>query len=66
MSKTYKIVSALVIIVVVAIGGYYFYQQHRARKAGMLTENIVHRGRHLDGRFHRAHRCARAAGLRHD
>ncbi len=44
MSKTYKIVSTLVIIAVVVIGGYYLYQQHRARKAGMLTENITHEG----------------------
>ena len=44
MSKTYKIVSTLVIVVVVAVGGYYLYQQHRARKAGMLTESIVHQG----------------------
>src|ERR1700676_354381 len=44
MSKTYKIVSGLVIIAVVAVGGYYLYQQHRARKAGVLTENIVHQG----------------------
>ncbi|HLI78378.1 MAG TPA: hypothetical protein VKV03_00270 [Candidatus Binataceae bacterium] len=44
MSKTYKIVSTLVIIAVVAVGGYYLYQQHRARKAGMLTENIAHQG----------------------
>lgn len=44
MSKTYKVVSALVIIAIVAIGGYYLYQQHRARQAGMLTENIVHQG----------------------
>jgi len=44
MSKTYKAVSALVIIAIVAVGGYYLYQQHRARKAGMLTENIVHQG----------------------
>ncbi len=44
MSKTYKIVSTLVIIVVVVVGGYYLYQQHRARKAGMLTENITHDG----------------------
>jgi carbon monoxide dehydrogenase subunit G len=44
MSKTYKVVSALVIIVVVTVGGYYLYQQHRARKAGMLTENITHDG----------------------
>ncbi len=44
MSKTYKIVSALVILAVVAVGGYYLYQQHRASKAGVLTENIVHQG----------------------
>jgi hypothetical protein len=44
MSKTYKIVSALVIIAVVAAGGYYLYQQHRVRKAGVLTENIAHVG----------------------
>ncbi len=44
MGKTYKIVSTLVIIVVVVVGGYYLYQQHRARKAGMLTENITHDG----------------------
>ena len=44
MSKTYKVVSALVILVVVAIGGYHFYQQHRAKKAGILSENIVHEG----------------------
>jgi carbon monoxide dehydrogenase subunit G len=44
MSKTYKIVSTLVIIAVVVVGGYYLYQQHRARKAGMLTETITHDG----------------------
>ena len=44
MSKTYKIVSTLVILAVVVVGGYYLYQQHRARKAGMLTENITHDG----------------------
>jgi carbon monoxide dehydrogenase subunit G len=44
MNKTYKIVSTLVIIVVVTVGGYYLYQQHRARKAGLLTENIAHQG----------------------
>ena len=42
MSKTYKIVSTLVIVAIVVVGGYYLYQQHRARKAGVLTENIVH------------------------
>jgi hypothetical protein len=44
MSKSYKIVSSMAIIAVVAIGGYYVYQQHRARKAGVLAENIVHQG----------------------
>jgi carbon monoxide dehydrogenase subunit G len=44
MSKTYKIVSALVIIAVLVVGGYVFYQRHRAQKAGLLTENIVHQG----------------------
>jgi carbon monoxide dehydrogenase subunit G len=44
MSKTYKIVSVLVIVVVVAVAGNYLYQQHRARKAGVLTGNIVHEG----------------------
>ena len=44
MSKTYKIVSTLVIVAIVVIGGYYLYQQHRARKAGMLSENIQHQG----------------------
>jgi carbon monoxide dehydrogenase subunit G len=44
MSKTYKIVSTLVIVAAVAVGGYYLYQQHRARKAGVLTENIAHDG----------------------
>ena len=44
MSRTYKVVSTLVILAVVAIGGYHLYQQHRARKAGMLTEIITHDG----------------------
>lgn len=44
MSKTYKVVSALVIIAVLAIGGYYFYQLNRARKAGLIAETIDHKG----------------------
>ncbi|HSR58195.1 MAG TPA: SRPBCC family protein [Candidatus Binataceae bacterium] len=44
MNKTYKIVSALVVIAVLVVGGYYVYQQHRARKAGLLTEKIEHHG----------------------
>lgn len=44
MGKTYKVVSTLVIIAIAVVGGYYLYQQHRARKAGILTEDIAHRG----------------------
>jgi hypothetical protein len=44
MSKTYKIVSALLIIAVLVVGGYVFYQRHRAQKAGLLAETIVHQG----------------------
>jgi len=44
MSKTYRIVSTLVVVAVVAFGAYYLYQQRRVRKAGLLTENIVHQG----------------------
>jgi carbon monoxide dehydrogenase subunit G len=44
MSKTYRIVSTLVIVGVVAFAVYYLYQQHRVRKAGVLTEKIVHQG----------------------
>lgn len=44
MNKSYKIVSALIVIAVVGIGSYYFYQQHRAKKAGLLNEKIVHEG----------------------
>ncbi len=44
MKTTYRIVSALIVIAVVAFGGYYFYQQHRARKAGLVSESIEHEG----------------------
>jgi len=44
MSKTYRIVSTVVILAIIVVGGYYLYQQHRARKAGMLSENIAHQG----------------------
>ena len=44
MSKTYKFVGILIIAVAAVAGGYYLYQQHRARKAGLMTENIVHQG----------------------
>jgi carbon monoxide dehydrogenase subunit G len=44
MSRTYKVVSALFILAIVGIGGNFLYQQHRARKAGLLTEKIEHQG----------------------
>lgn len=44
MSKTYKVVVALIIIVLVGYGGWHFYQARRIRKAGILSEKIVHDG----------------------
>ncbi|HKN01132.1 MAG TPA: SRPBCC family protein [Candidatus Binataceae bacterium] len=44
MSKTYKIIGALVVIVVLGYAGWHFYQSRRATKAGILSENIVHDG----------------------
>jgi len=44
MSRTYKIVTALVVVVVVGYAGWRYYQARRAVKAGLLTENIVHNG----------------------
>ena len=43
MKTVLKILAGVIVLAVVAIGGY-LYQQHRARKAGVLTENIVHEG----------------------
>ncbi|MHB8382182.1 MAG: SRPBCC family protein [Candidatus Binataceae bacterium] len=42
MSRTYKAVAAIVIIVVVGYAGWHFYQARRIRKAGILSEKIVH------------------------
>ena len=44
MSKTYKIIVALVVIVVVGYAGWRYYESRRAAKAGLLSENIVHNG----------------------
>ena len=44
MSRTYKVIVALVVIVVVAYAGWHFYEARKATKAGLLTENIVHNG----------------------
>src|SRR5215469_14973632 len=44
MSKTYKIIAALVVIFIVGYGGWRVYQTRRATKAGLLSENITHTG----------------------
>jgi hypothetical protein len=44
MSKTYKIIAALVVIFIVGYGGWRLYQSRRATKAGLLSENITHTG----------------------
>jgi carbon monoxide dehydrogenase subunit G len=44
MGKTYKFVSIAVVIAVVAYAGWRIYQSHRIRRAGVLSENIVHHG----------------------
>jgi carbon monoxide dehydrogenase subunit G len=44
MSKTYKFVSIAVLIVIVAYAGWHLYEARRIRRAGILSENIVHQG----------------------
>jgi carbon monoxide dehydrogenase subunit G len=44
MGRTYKIVSLVVVIGVVAYAGWRVYQSRRIRRAGVLSENIVHNG----------------------
>src|SRR5579863_8852192 len=44
MSKAIRILAGLAVLLVVVYAGYRFYQSRRARKAGLLTENIVHDG----------------------
>ena len=43
--KTFlKILGGVIVLAVVAIVGWHYYQIHRARQAGLLTENITHDG----------------------
>jgi hypothetical protein len=44
MKTVLKILGAVIVLVVVALGGWHYYQLHRARQAGLLTENITHDG----------------------
>jgi len=44
MKTVFKILSAVILLAVVAIVGWRYYQMHRARQAGLLTENIGHDG----------------------
>jgi hypothetical protein len=44
MSKTYRVIAALVVIFIVGYGGWRLYQSRRATKAGLLSENITHNG----------------------
>ncbi|HVA78227.1 MAG TPA: SRPBCC family protein [Candidatus Binataceae bacterium] len=42
MTKAYKFVVAIVIIAVVGYAGWHFYQARRIRRAGILSEKILH------------------------
>jgi hypothetical protein len=42
--KTYRIVSALVVIAIISGVGYYLYQRQEARRAGIVSEQIVRDG----------------------
>lgn len=44
MSRSYKVVVALVIIVVAGYAGWHLYQARRISRAGILSEKIVHDG----------------------
>jgi len=44
MSKTYRIVAAIIVIAIAGFAGWRVYQARRARLAGILNENIVHNG----------------------
>ena len=44
MSKVYKTVVVVVVLAVVGYAGWNYYQSHRARRAGLLTEDITHQG----------------------
>lgn len=44
MKTALKILGGVIVLAVVAIVGWHYYQLHRARQAGLLTENITHDG----------------------
>jgi hypothetical protein len=44
MKTLLKILGGVIVLAVVAIVGWHYYQMHRARQAGLLTENITHDG----------------------
>jgi hypothetical protein len=44
MKTALKILGGLIVLVIVAAVGFHYYQLHRARQAGLLTENITHDG----------------------
>ena len=44
MKTVLKILAGVTVLAVVAIVGWRYYQMHRARQAGLLTENIGHDG----------------------
>ncbi|MGH7925285.1 MAG: SRPBCC family protein [Candidatus Binatus sp.] len=44
MKTAAKILGGVIVLAVVAIVGWHYYQMHRARQAGLLTENITHDG----------------------
>jgi len=44
MGKIYRIIASLLVGVIVAVGVYYVYQSQRARRAGILSESIEHKG----------------------
>lgn len=44
MKTALKIIGGVIVLAVVAIVGWHYYQIHRARQAGLLTEDITHNG----------------------
>ncbi len=44
MKTALKILAGVMIVAVVAVAGWRYHQMHRARQAGLLTENIGHEG----------------------
>jgi hypothetical protein len=44
MKTALKIIGGVIVLVVIAIVGWHYYQIHRARQAGLLTEDITHDG----------------------